>query len=372
MSATETEPTIGAADPDLEVGAFADRLFEQCLAAFELLTVHLGRKLGFYDALVAHGPLTTADLAAATGVHERYAREWLEQQAVAGIAVVDDAAAPAEARRYVLGRAATEVITNEQSLAYVGPIGGFVASTASVLPELERAFRSGSGLSFGAYGDDLGHTQAAFNRPMFMQLLAGDWLANGAPDIDARLRSEGARVLDIGCGHGWSCVALAQAYPAAHIVGVDLDGASIEAARANAAAAGVTSRVDFVLADAADPHLSGEFDAVLVLEALHDMPRPVDVLRGARTACAPGGAVVVMDERVAEEFAAPGDVLERFMYSVSVLHCLAVGMDHPDAVGTGTVMRPSTLRRYAAEAGFSACAVLPIEHDLFRFYRLDP
>lgn len=85
---------------------------------------------------------------------------------------------------------------------------------------------------------------------------------------------------------------------------------------------------------------------------------------------APAGAVLIADERVAEEFSAPGDELERFMYGWSALHCLPVGMVDPPAVGTGTVMRPATLRRYANEAGFNKVEILPIEHDFWRFYRL--
>jgi hypothetical protein len=111
---------------------------------------------------------------------------------------------------------------------------------------------------------------------------------------------------------------------------------------------------------------------VTAFETVHDMADPVGALRAMRALTAPRGAVVIADERVAEQFVAPGDEVERFMYGWSALHCLPVGMVDAPAAGTGTVMRPSTLRRYAAEAGFAAVEVLPIEHDFSRFYRLTP
>lgn len=124
--------------------------------------------------------------------------------------------------------------------------------------------------------------------------------------------------------------------------------------------------------DAGDPALTGRYDLVTIFESLHDMSRPVEVLAKARGLLAPGGSVLVMDERVAEEFAAPGDAIERLMYGFSVLCCLPVGLADRPSAATGTVMRPATLRRYAEEAGLARVEILPIEHEMFRFYRLCP
>ena len=127
-----------------------------------------------------------------------------------------------------------------------------------------------------------------------------------------------------------------------------------------------------VVHDASDPKLGGRYDLITIFEALHDMNHPVGALQAARNSLAEGGSVVIADERVAERFIAPGDELERFNYGWSVLHCLAVGLLDEDSAGTGTVMRPDTVRAYAAEAGFGRVEVLPIEHDFWRFYRLVP
>jgi tRNA A58 N-methylase Trm61 len=153
---------------------------------------------------------------------------------------------------------------------------------------------------------------------------------------------------------------------------IDIDSASIEHARANVAAAGLSDRVQPIVQDASDPRLGGRCDLVTIFEALHDMNHPVEALRAARNMLAEGGSVLIADERVAERFTAPGDELERFNYGWSVLHCLAVGMLEEDSAGTGTAIRPDTVRAYASEAGFARVDVLPIENDFWRFYRLMP
>ena len=114
----------------------------------------------------------------------------------------------------------------------------------------------------------------------------------------------------------------------------------------------------------------GQYDLVLALECIHDMGDPVPVLAAMRSMVAPGGTVVVMDERVGEEFTGEDDPVERMMYGFSLMCCLADGRAHGPSVATGTVMRPATLERYAADAGFSGVEILPIENDFFRFYRL--
>ncbi|MET1008718.1 MAG: methyltransferase domain-containing protein, partial [Gaiellaceae bacterium] len=179
-----------------------------------------------------------------------------------------------------------------------------------------------------------------------------------------------ARVADIACGAGWSSIAIARAYPNVAVDGYDLDEASVALARENVAVTEVADRVSIRLRDAGDPELAGSYQLVTVFEAIHDMSQPVDVLRSLRGLAAEDGAVVVMDERVADTFTAPGDEIERLMYTYSVLCCLPVGLADTPSAATGTVMRTDTLRRYAAEAGFAEVEVLPIEHDVFRFYRL--
>jgi 2-polyprenyl-3-methyl-5-hydroxy-6-metoxy-1,4-benzoquinol methylase len=352
--------------------ALAERLFGAALGAYELMTVHLGDRLGYYRALAERGQLTSAELAEATGTDERYAREWLEQQAVAGILGVDDVAADAAERRYGLPAGHAEVLVERDSLAHLTPMARYGVSFAQALPAIEEAFRSGGGVAwedFGALGRE---AQGDVNRPLFTSLLGSEWLP-AIPDVHERLLADPpARVADVACGAGWSSIAIARAYPKASVDGLDLDEESVALASRNVAESDVAGRVTVQVRDAGDPELAGSYQLVTVFEALHDMSRPVEVLRSLRGLLAEDGAAIVMDERVADAFTAPGDEIERIMYTYSVLCCLPVGRSEQPSAATGTVMRTDTLRRYATEAGFAEVEVLPIEHEVFRFYRLHP
>jgi 2-polyprenyl-3-methyl-5-hydroxy-6-metoxy-1,4-benzoquinol methylase len=182
----------------------------------------------------------------------------------------------------------------------------------------------------------------------------------------------GARVADIGCGLGWSSIALAGAFPKTRIDALDVDEASITEARRQAAAAGVADRITFHRAAAEDAPVRGPYDLVTAFECLHDMPYPVRALRGMRELAGPGGTVLVADEAVGDTLDENRSFVGRLNYNFSVLHCLPQALVFPDAAGTGTVIRPSTLRRYAEEAGFSRVETLPIDNPLWRFYRLTP
>jgi 2-polyprenyl-3-methyl-5-hydroxy-6-metoxy-1,4-benzoquinol methylase len=355
----EGPPATPPAEP------LTDRLFKAALGAFDLAGVYLGDRLGLYRALAALGPLTAQELAAHAAMDVRYAREWLEQQAVTGI-LHATAEGDADDRRYQLPSHHRSALIEPEHLDSIAPLARMVAGAMGRLPDLVEAYRTGAGVGWERYGADMREGQAMFNRPAFANLLGQSWLPS-IEDVDARLKTPGAVVLDVGCGEGWSTIAIARAYRDATVIGVDLDGPSIEAARRNADDAGVPN-VEFRHADAAG--LNTRADAAVIIEAVHDMSDPVSVLRSVRGALAEDASLIVVDERVAEEFTAPGDDIERFMYGWSVTTCLPDGRSRSPSVATGTVMRPATLSRYAREAGFSEVEVLPIENDFFRFYRL--
>lgn len=351
--------------------ALVERLFTAVLATMDVQAAFLGERLGYYRALAGSGALTSAELATRTGTAERYTREWLEQQAVTGF-LVADAETDAARRRYSLPAGHVEPLTDELSPNFVLPLAKFVAGAGKRLDALATAYRTGGGVRWAEHGTDVREAQAAANRPMFLGALGKEYLPS-VPDLDAVLRA-GGRVADIGCGHGWSAIGIALAYPDAKVDGYDLDAPSIEAARRNAAEAGVGDRVRFHCADpsSATAAVGQPYDVVFAFECIHDLPDPVGVLRSMRAMAGPHGAVVVMDERVAEEFTAPGDDIERLMYGYSLLCCLADGMAQQPSAGTGTVMRPGTLREYAVRAGFAGIEVLDVADDFFRFYRLVP
>ena len=353
-----------------ERDALVGRLYASTIGALELFHVYLGDRLGLYQALATKSPLTAKDLASAAGINERYAREWLEQEAVAGILEVERDGHDASGRRYRLPRGHAEVLLDADSTNFFAPVGRALVGIGAVMSRVVDAFRSGGGVPYEAYGADMRSAISSLNRPGFLNLLGSQWFPAIA-DVDRRLRSQpSARVADVGCGTGWSSIGIAKAYPLVTVDGFDVDSASIEDARRNAQTSGVADRVKFEVRDAADPSLAGTYDLTTAFETIHDMSNPVGALRAMRGLTKPGGAVVIADERVAEEFTAPGDELERFMYGWSAVHCLAVGMVDQPSAGTGTVMRPSKLRQYAREAGFSDVEILPVENEFWRFYRL--
>lgn len=342
-------------------GALTEQLFAAANGAFLAFSVYLGERLGWYRALAGRDAVTPAELAAATGTDERYAREWLEQQVACGILQLDGGA-------FSLPAAHAEVLTDELSLDHFLPIVRFVASRGRHLDDLLRAYRTGEGLSWSALGADGRESQAAANRPMFLRVLGQEYLPQ-VPELHERLARPGARVADIGCGFGWSSIGLALAYPGLTVEAFDVDVPSITAARRNAAEAGVADRVRFHVADAAAV-TAVPFDVVFAFECIHDLPDPVAVLASMRRLAGDGGAVVVMDERVADELTGPADEVEQLMYGFSLFCCLPDGRAHEHSAATGTVMRAPTLRAYAASAGLPTFEILPIEDAFFRFYRL--
>jgi 2-polyprenyl-3-methyl-5-hydroxy-6-metoxy-1,4-benzoquinol methylase len=350
--------------------AFIERLLQYAAGALNIFAIYIGDRLGLYRALAEGGPFTAAELAARTNTHERYVREWLEQQTVASILQVEDETREAEARRYQLPAGHVEPLIQCDSLNYLAPLVQLVAGAVRPLPEIVEAYRTGGGVPFSAYGPDLREGQAALNYPAFAHQLAGEWLS-AIPDVHARLQADPpARVADIGCGFGWSSIGMAQGYPKAHVDGFDLDAPSIERSRENAQRNQVADRVQFQVRDAGDPTLAGQYDLVTAFECLHDMSNPVAALRAMRQLAGSRGTVLVMDERVGDAFTAAGNDVEWLMYGFSVLHCLPAGMVDAPSAGTGTVMRSGTLQRYATEAGFRSVDILPIDNFFFQFYRL--
>lgn len=342
---------------EADVERFAAAVFATTVAGFEALSIHLGDRLGLYTAL-RDASATADELAERAGIHRRYALEWLEQQAVAGYLTVDG-------DRFALPAAHAEVLANPHSLAYSAPMPRMLAAGAAMMSRLIDAYRTGDGVSWADLGPDARDAQGDVNRPLFEHALA-DALASVAP-VHEVLSRPGARIADVACGHGWSAIALAHAYPDAFVEGFDVDEASIDAARHHAAG---MPRVSFTVVDGEElAAREAQFDAAFVFEALHDMPDPVGVLSALHRAVKPDGVVVVMDEAVAHAFAPPGDELERIMYGYSLFICLPDSMSTPGSAATGTVMRPATLERYAREAGFRTVSILPIEgFGAFRFY----
>ncbi len=364
---TTDYPTTDLVELSAEV--VAARVLTAARGWAETMAIYLGDRLGWYRELSESGPLTAVELADATATSARYAREWLEHQAACGMLAIepDTAIGPWE-RRFRIPAGAVEALTDESSLNYAAPLARMFAASAAQLPALLDAYRTGNGVSWAQFGADARESQAAANRPW---LTAMPDVVRGIAHVDALLSREGSRAADVGCGFGWSAIALARAYPSLRIDGFDVDAPSIEQASKNARDAGVADRVRFHATDAAGLAAAGPFDAIFAFECLHDMPRPIEVLAAMRQGISDRGSVIIMDEAVAEDLTSPADELDQMMYAYSLFVCLPDGLSHPPSVGTGTVMRPGILRDYARAAGFSDATVVPTgEFGFWRFYEL--
>lgn len=354
-------------DPADELTA---RLRTATLGMFEAASVALGARLGLYAALRDLGHASPGELATAAGTDARYTREWLEQQASFGHIQVWEQSASGDGRRYALIPGTEMVLTDADGTDRTVHDLRAAVSTVLISDRLVEAFRTGAGVPYAAYGEEMRNGQALGNRGEFTRHLASEWMP-ALPDVHARLSSDQpSRIAEIGFGAGWSTIALAEAYPSARIDGLDLDEASVRLAERNATEAGLADRITFRVQDAADPALAGRYHFAFAFECIHDMARPVPVLRALRALVGPGGTVLIGEDLVEDTFEAPGTESERMTYGYSLFHCLPVGMDDPHAVGTGALMRDATFRSYCAAAGFAEVQRLPLEHTGWRFYRL--
>ena len=353
-----------------ERDAFIDTLLDATSGVWKIFTIYLGTELGYYKALTSGEGLTSAELASKTDTNERYAREWLEQQTVAGILTVDNPEADATERRFRLPAGHVEPLTATESLNYLGALPAIVAGTVRPIDQVIESFRSGGGVEFHDFGQPMRCGQAGMNRNLFLYELGDSWLPS-ISDIHEKLSAgRPARIADIGCGLGWSAIGMARAYPNVHVDGFDLDEASVIEAQELVRQYGLEDRVNIQLRDAADPALEGGYDLVTAFECVHDMSDPVGAISTMKRLAHPDGAVLIMDERTSEQFDPAGNDIEWLLYGFSVLHCLPVGMVDTPTAATGTVMRPSTLRGYARAAGFTDIEILPIDAGFFYLYRL--
>ncbi len=357
-----THTTI--APTEAPAGGLDDRIVESAIGTLELFGVYLGVRLGLYETLASEGASTPIELAQRADIDARYAREWLEQQAVAGYLRVIDPTAAADARRFELPAEHHGILVDPVDGGHVAPLARMVVGVANTLDEVVSAYRTGDGVEYEKYGADFRHGQGGINRPAFENDLVDAWLPAVAGVADTL--TAGGSIADVGCGQGYSTTAIAARWPQASVIGVDVDAASVADARAVAQAAGSTAR--FAAIDGSGLAELGPFDVVTMLECLHDMAHPVDALRATKAALAPGGVLVIADELVADEFHAPGDELERMMYGWSISHCLPVARTEPDSAELGTVLRASTVDALCREAGFSSVEVVDVDGGFFRIY----
>ena len=329
--------------------AFVERVFGDLAASYGGVMVSIGHKLGLYRALAGRGPVSSVELAARTGTEERYVREWLNSQVVAGYLEFHD-----ESETYELPPEHVPVLADEESPLFLPP--GFDVP-ASMWFDQERtleAFRTGNGIPWGEHDSRLHCGVGALYRNMYRASLVSEWLPALDGVVDKLER--GALVADVGSGQGHSTVLMARAFERSRFVGFDTHEASLEEARAGAEAAGVADRVEFLRGDAGSYPGAG-YDLICFFDALHDLGDPVGAARRAYEALAEDGTVLVV-----EPFA--GDAVEdnvgpvgRLYYSASTTVCVAHSRSEHVGLALGAQAGPARLEAVFREAGFGSIRV---------------
>jgi len=324
---------------------FLERFVVDLGAVLHAPNVVLGDKLGLYKALAAIGPATPAELAGRTGTHERYVTEWLRGQAAGGYVTYDPAA-----DRYLLSEEQAFTLADETSPAFVA--GAFQLATSTVVdePRIAEAFRTGEGVGWDQHHPDLFEGTERFFRPGYVANLVDSWIPS-LDGVQAKLDA-GARVADVGCGHGASTILMATSWPRSTFVGFDYHRPSIEQARKAAADAGVSDRCTFEVAAAKDYPGEG-YDLVAVFDALHDMGDPAGAAAHVRRSLAADGTFLLVEPAAGERVEDNLNPVGRIFYSASTLICVPNALSQ-GGPALGSQVPEARLRELLAEAGFGS------------------
>lgn len=354
MSTIAAAPdTAQGPDPEVVAGRVIEILNDGAICVL----AGIGHELGLFDALAALPPTTSAQVADAAGLDERYVREWLGGMVTAGFVLYDPARAT-----YQVSPHHSPFLTGAGS-DNLARVMRYVSLMGEVAPRIIEKFRTGGGLSYDDY-------------PGFHDLQAAESAAvNDASLLDtiipltgARERLEtGIKVADIGCGEGHAINLLARAFPASSFVGYDFSDEALVAARAEAAAWGLTN-ARFETRDVAELDEEAAYDLVLTFDAIHDQARPATVLANVRRSLRPGGTYLMVDIHAQSNLEDNLDLpWASFLYAISTLHCMSVSLGQGGA-GLGTVWGVQTAERMLREAGFSDVARHDLEDDPFNAY----
>jgi 2-polyprenyl-3-methyl-5-hydroxy-6-metoxy-1,4-benzoquinol methylase len=324
---------------------FLGKLVGDLGAVVSAVLVGIGDELGLYKALAGSGGLTAAELARRTGTDERYVREWLSAQAASGYVDYDGGAG-----KFSLNEVQALVFADESSPAHF--LGGFqlARSMFADAPKVIEAFRTGKGVGWHDHHHDLFQGTERFFRTGYNANLTTSWIP-ALEDVGAKL-ARGARVADVGCGHGASTIIMAQAYPASTFVGFDYHQPSIVAARQRAEQAAVSGRVSFETAGATD-FGGGDYDLVCVFDALHDMGDPVGVARHVRQTLEPDGTWLLVEPFAGDRLEDNLNPVGRIFYSASTMICTPASRSQEVGLALGAQAGPKRLEEVVRQAGFT-------------------
>jgi SAM-dependent methyltransferase len=339
-----TTEDVRAPDPE-KLMSFVFRAVDEVGASLNTALVVIGDKLGLYRALAGAGPLTPTELADRTGTAERYVREWLNAQAAGGFVDYDP-----DAGRYTLPPEQAIALTDASSPAYLP--GFFQIALGSILdsPRIMEVVKTGAGIGWHDHVGDVHEGCERFFRPGYNAHLLTEWL----PALDGIVPKleQGARVADVGCGHGASTVLMAAAFPASRFEGFDYHDGSIATARERAASAGLSDRVRFDVSSAS-AYPGREYELVTMFDSLHDMGDPVGAARHVRESLAADGTWMIVEPAAGDRVEENLNSVGRAYYAFSTLLCTPCSLSQDVGLALGAQAGEARIRDVVTTAGFT-------------------
>ena len=324
---------------------FVGKALAEMGAGMNVALVVIGDKLGLYQAMAGAGPLTSAELAEQTGTSERYVREWLNAQAAGGYVTYDPAT-----KTYTLPPEQASCLADESSPTFLPGAFQVIAAVLKDEPKIADAFRSGEGVGWHEHDPGLFEGTERFFRPNYAAHLTTQWIP-ALDGVEENLR-RGARVADVGCGHGASTILMAQAYPRSKFVGFDFHEPSISWARKAASRAGVADRVHFEVA-ASKSYPGTDFDLVAFFDCLHDMGDPVGAARHVRASLANGGIWMIVEPFAHDHVEKNLNPVGRMFYGASTLICTPASLAQEVGLALGAQAGEARMREVVTSGGFT-------------------
>jgi 2-polyprenyl-3-methyl-5-hydroxy-6-metoxy-1,4-benzoquinol methylase len=328
-----------------KLNTFIGQMLSDLGGASSVAMVRMGDALGLYKFLHVKGPMTTPELAQTAKVDERYLREWLSHQAASNYLAYDPASS-----RFSLPPEQAMVFANEESPVYM--MGGFdlMAALLENQSKVQAAFKSGGGVAWGEQAGCMFCAVARFFRPGYHNNLVASWL----PALDGAMAKleRGAKVADVGCGHGWSTVLMAKAFPKSHFVGYDFHEGSIAEARAHADHHGVSANTTFEVALAKD-YPGKDFDLVTCFDCLHDMGDPTGAAAHIRQSLKQDGTWMIVEPMAGDALQQNLNPVSRLFYAGSTMICIPTSLSQEVGTALGAQAGETKLREVIGKGGFS-------------------
>jgi 2-polyprenyl-3-methyl-5-hydroxy-6-metoxy-1,4-benzoquinol methylase len=337
--------------------AALDQVFRDMAGAMAAGMVHVGVRTGLFKSMSGKGPMTVQQVVDDSKLKKRYVEEWLRGMVSAGYLSYDPAA-----HTYALSEEHAYFLASDDTDHFVGGLFAMVPPLMRVAPQVEKAFSQGGGVQFGDFGADCVQALDLINRGQYEARFADYWLKS-MPDVAARLGA-GGRALDVGCGSGAVCAALANAFPKAEVVGIDPDAQSIQRAKLNA------PRVKFEVSDTSKFN-SAPFDLVTLCDVLHDLAQPLDTLQQIRALLKPDGTLFIIDPKAADALEDNRNAVATTFYGFSLFHCMTQSLAR-GGPGLGTCLGPAATEKLVRQAGYTRFQRLDIKSLTNLFYSAQP